>query len=970
MKLYNELIIIDSHPWRDEDEAIRSAFCADFTEEGDVDMIAKEETTTHVVDLLETFQAQGYCLRQQEEEDDADMAGEVGDKKNIDFKPIDEKLLLKAEEQFKAAALLRTLLLIDGLHDFAAGGRGSNKDPPPKKTEITQMSNTLITQYLHDIKWLIKMLLCTSSNQPSQPHWDLYHPHWDLYHLLLTFIDCYLKDSGNEIHFMKEPEPVGTERPQRKRAKKIATGSTIKIYLNVSWSTHASLFKAPTGQKESIEFLQTAARLFITDDLMKVQKYNDYIFVIMYIITSLGTPTDSTRDDDFIPGLSSFRHGRGFGAPILQEYFRLVLKCLGLEQYIPISKVINGLLTKEMNEIINILCVKTNWVKIIKENPLSSFAVKKQKLLESGCSDHHLDRVSNILTEAKDLTLYDVDPDINKIELYVDAQSKTRSAGYLINTMKNKTLGDAYEFTFIKTLASIYDGAQAGNVETTIQSEITEIWVTALSRHHTVGLTEPQARAVVKKAVSLGSLNRETLIKADALIKEGRQAANSGPLLTSDLLNNIKSEDLQRALKIHMTVPEKDAEKEFEIRIGHSTIMRISYKSAPPSVWDAAAAAAAAAASPEQASVAAAAGDTTIVDPDKPVIKLIISEWFGQADPIPYAVPDSDAVVNGARDKFQKAMTTHSKYDVMYCRSDPDIIWEHFKPLVVKGCTDFGQILSYNEAISESSDSIDLEATKLILFHTIDQWCAGIASLFGPTVVCENWTDKLTPPARRTVTTVANAPKAGLFDEPIMESYFQYESLFNSGVFVSKTELGVINSNTPSFLGSPISAAQLMSITENIHAVPHLVKFLDEQAAAAAAASPEQAAAAAAASPEQAAAAALMDIRKPAKKYGLKNKKAASIAAFAAGLKKSNADADSSRRGKKRNSADRGGHGVWGAKTKKRHRKQRSNRRKPHYKRRCKSHKKRSKTQTQKTNKKRHSLKSKLRIKKRSLKTR
>ena len=953
MKLYNELIIIDSHPWRDEDEAIRSAFwrdeedpsafCADFTEEGDVVMSAKEETTTHthVVDLLETFQAQGYCLRQQEEEDYADMAGEVGDKKNIDFKPIDENLLLKAEEQFKAAALLRTLLLIDGLHDFAAGGRGSNKDPPPNKTEITQMSNTLITQYLHDIKWLIKMLLCTSSNQPSQPHLDLYHPHWDLYHLLLTFIDCYLKDSGNKIHFMKEPQPpVEIPRSQRKRAKKIATGSTIKIYLNVSWSTHASLFKAPTGKKESIEFLQTAARLFITDDLMKVQKYNDYIFVIMYIITSLGTPTDSTNDDDFI----SFRHGRGFGAPILQEYFRLVLKCLGLEQYIPISKVINGLLTKEMNEIINILCVKKNWVKIIKDNPLSSFAVKQQKLLESGkrCSDHHLERVSNILTEAKDLTLYDVAPGINKIELYVDAQSKTRSAGYLINTMKNKTLGDAYEFTFIKTLASIYDGAQAGNVETTIQSELTEIWVTALE-HHTK-LTEPQARAVVKKAESLGSLNRENLITADALIKAGKQAGSSGPLPTSDLLNNIKSEDLQRALKIHMTVPEKDAEKEFKIRIGHNTIMRISYKSAP-SVWDAAAAA------------AAAAGDTTIVDPYKPVITLTISEWFGQADD--YAAPDRDAVVSGARAKFQTARSGYSDYEVMYCRNTPDIIWNHFKPLVVKGCTDFGQILSYNEAISESI------ATKLILFHTIDQWCAGIASLFGPTVVCENWTDKLTPPARRTVTEGVFAPKAGLFDEPIMVSYFQYESLFNSGVFVSKTELGVINSNTPSFLGSPISAAQLMSITENIHAAPHLVKFMDEQAAAAAAASPEQAAAAAAAaSPEQAAAAAaaaaLINIRKPAKKYGLMNKKAALIAA------------DSSKQiiGKKRNSADRGGHGVWGAKTKKRHRKQRSNRRKPHYKRRCKSHKKRSKTQTQKTNKKRHSLKSKLRIKKRSLKTR
>ena len=58
------------------------------------------------------------------------------------------------------------------------------------------------------------------------------------------------------------------------------------------------------------------------------------------------------------------------------------------------------------------------------------------------------------------------------------------------------------------------------------------------------------------------------------------------------------------------------------------------------------------------------------------------------------------------------------------------------------------------------------------------------------------------------------------------------------------------------------------------------------------------------------------------------------------------------------------------SKTRKKHRKQQSNRRKHPYKRRRKSHKKRPKNKTQKTNKKRRSIKSKLRIKKRTLKNR
>ena len=58
------------------------------------------------------------------------------------------------------------------------------------------------------------------------------------------------------------------------------------------------------------------------------------------------------------------------------------------------------------------------------------------------------------------------------------------------------------------------------------------------------------------------------------------------------------------------------------------------------------------------------------------------------------------------------------------------------------------------------------------------------------------------------------------------------------------------------------------------------------------------------------------------------------------------------------------------SKTRKKHRKQQSNRRKHPYKRRRKSNKKRPKNKTQKTNKKRRSIKSKLRIKKRTLKKR
>jgi len=95
---------------------------------------------------------------------------------------------------------------------------------------------------------------------------------------------------------------------------------------------------------------------------------------------------------------------------------------------------------------------------------------------------------------------------------------------------------------------------------------------------------------------------------------------------------------------------------------------------------------------------------------------LEIQKWF------------SDEIVDISGNRYDSVLSKSvSKYN-----SSNNIF-----DLILKSMGDFGQILYFS---AKYKNKIDQELT---IFHTLDSWCAGIASLFGNVVVCENAKDRL-----------------------------------------------------------------------------------------------------------------------------------------------------------------------------------------------------------------------------------
>lgn len=98
----------------------------------------------------------------------------------------------------------------------------------------------------------------------------------------------------------------------------------------------------------------------------------------------------------------------------------------------------------------------------------------------------------------------------------------------------------------------------------------------------------------------------------------------------------------------------------------------------------------------------------------QPVI-LVIDEWFGQM----MKCSGTDGELNSAIKR--------------YYASDEEMK-DRFCELLKKTMGDFGQVLYYYLSCQEDEDT-------LVLFHTLDRFCAGIASLFGKGVICEQHGD-------------------------------------------------------------------------------------------------------------------------------------------------------------------------------------------------------------------------------------
>jgi hypothetical protein len=134
-----------------------------------------------------------------------------------------------------------------------------------------------------------------------------------------------------------------------------------------------------------------------------------------------------------------------------------------------------------------------------------------------------------------------------------------------------------------------------------------------------------------------------------------------------------------------------------------------------------------------------------------PLIKLNY-EWGESNNPIvniTYWFEAEDRTDWKGSKKYSNLNTAYH----MFHNNNRDNCSDKFKYLLFKSISDFGQILYFNNNGSLSDRDFGADAlmslagqntgTTLRIFHTIDTWCAGIASLFGNMVICENPSDKL-----------------------------------------------------------------------------------------------------------------------------------------------------------------------------------------------------------------------------------
>jgi hypothetical protein len=311
----------------------------------------------------------------------------------------------------------------------------------------------------------------------------------------------------------------------------------------------------------------------------------------------------------------------------------LLFQCLGAEKYTPTQRGEGGEMSIEMNEIIKILCLK------------------RSKDKGRTCLDKFKARIGSIEC-SESISLYDVEEGIKEITLQVDAAGKNRCSSYVSQTLKivqsiyaqaEEALRNR-EFRVKKTLATIYDAAQIGNVE------------------RVVGPSE--------KTYGLAESMIDVLGGADEFS------------FRTDVVSNYA----------HAS----DAKEKFAITIGDNTILQLHYETG-------------------SSNLKGKKGKAKI----ERTVRLVIEKWFGQDTP---RGGETDGSLNGAILRYFLSDESLESYEI-------------FCELLKKTMGDFGQVLYYHLASKNAKKS------ELVLFHTLDRFCAGIGSLFGKGVVCEQHSD-------------------------------------------------------------------------------------------------------------------------------------------------------------------------------------------------------------------------------------
>jgi len=717
------------------------------------------------IDLLTTFKSQGFCKKY-------DLSG-----------------VTHANENFKAAALFRTLLLIDSLHDFEAPNKPTLNRPldePQWKDLKTNMVNTSIYQYTKDILYLIDVsndqVACpltgdTSYNNTSVTWSDTSHNIFKnfltvvknqiegsletkvvstdvydkkildkfnrrgtFYGVLLTerknessvlwdngYVDYNVKDVDwnrippsltrvPSVHFLRDVDPnlypdlsstakhpdYGLNKDprdlyiylnpftkdelklpyfmansQKKQQQLSASGTTVgsndakgepivapKYFRSLRGPKPEHLLLANLDKNYIINLVDDFISSILHDAEKKPERmeeeieevtkdsYNSYIFVIMYIINRYVDKYTVAKTQKAVPTGSRFsnrrknsrasssagmvgsvhsskrRKTRSFSGGGNIDDFDLLLKCLGVIKYTPPQSAIGGQHTIEMNEVIKILCLKR------------STGSKSQ------CKDNFINRIMQRSSCSESISLYDVDPNVKNINLFVDAASKNRCQGYLAQTLKivqstYEKASDTVEktlrkFTLKKTLASYYDAAGKGNIENVLGT--LKIW----------GSTENK------------------------------------PYFITDVTNPKCS----------------SKHPKFAISIDQIPLLQLYYK------WDG------------QWSTGVSTGD--LANGCEKNVILVIDNWFGKMD-----CSGMDGELNGAIERYYNSINPPK---------------DRFCELLMKTMGDFGQVMYYYEEHNKVATIGDISDT-LVLFHTIDRFCAGIATLFGKGVVCEQHSD-------------------------------------------------------------------------------------------------------------------------------------------------------------------------------------------------------------------------------------
>jgi hypothetical protein len=137
--------------------------------------------------------------------------------------------------------------------------------------------------------------------------------------------------------------------------------------------------------------------------------------------------------------------------------------------------------------------------------------------------------------------------------------------------------------------------------------------------------------------------------------------------------------------------PDPAPMRKFALTIGTTTFLQLHYE------WD----------------------GTTSGNPKKTKVNLVINQWFGETFS---DCSGMDGELNRAINRYVSSQEDFTSYAI-------------FCELLKKTMGDFGQVLYYYLASQNAPES------ELVLFHTLDRFCAGIGSLFGKGVVSEQHGD-------------------------------------------------------------------------------------------------------------------------------------------------------------------------------------------------------------------------------------